>query len=203
MTDILPKSLVKAIGEFEKLPGIGPKTAARLAYHLLRAPENVAIDLSSSVSKLKKDIGYCRICYNLSDSELCSICSDETRNRGVICVVEDSLDKLAIEKSNSYSGLYHVLGGVISPVNGIGPDEIRIDELIKRIHDDLHIVEVILATNPNLEGEATSMFISQKIHNTRKDIAVSGLGRGLPMGSDLEYADSITLRRSMEGRSKF
>ncbi len=203
MSNILPKSLTRAIGELEKLPGIGPKTAARLAYHLLRAPDNASMELADSLSNLKKNVFYCLRCFNLSDSEICSICADESRDQSLLCVVEDPLDLLAIEKSGAYKGLYHVLGGVISPVNGIGPDEIRVEELMRRIEQDSSLIEVLLATNPNLEGEATSMFISQKIAEMGKDIKVSSLGRGLPIGSDLEYADAMTLKRSLEGRSVF
>lgn len=203
MANILPKSLTRTISELEKLPGIGPKTAARLAYHLLRAPDNISLDLANSLSDLKKNVCYCSRCFNLSDSEICPICSDDSRDQTILCVVEDPLDLLAIEKSGAYKGLYHVLGGVISPVNGVGPDEIRVDELMKRIELDTSLVEVVLATNPNLEGEATSMFISQKVTESGKGIRVSSLGRGLPIGSDLEYADSMTLKRSLEGRSVF
>lgn len=203
MKNIIPKSLQNLIQEFEKLPGIGPKTAARLAYHLLRASDKESLLLARAAGSLKQNITVCKKCYNYSETETCFICSDPSRNESQICVVEEPLDVVAIEKSNGYNGVYHVLGGAISPVNGIGPEELRMKELFMRISNDKEIEELILGTNPNLEGEATAMYVARNIVEYSKKVVVSRLARGLPIGADLEYADNVTLRKSLEGRVKF
>lgn len=201
MSAVLPKSLLKLISEFEKLPGVGPKSAARMAYFLLRAPESESIKLARAAEELKS-ILTCKCCFNVSDKEICDICSDGGRDSAIICVVEEPLDVVAIEKSG-YNGKYHVLGGVISPVNGIGPAELRIDELLKRLEKDSSVKEVILGTNPNMEGEATAMYIANKVRAMGESLCVSRPARGLPTGADLEYADTLTLKKSMEGRLDF
>lgn len=203
MASILPRSLQNLIQEFEKLPGVGPKTAARLAYHLLRAPNSESLALAKAAGELKKRVVTCQKCFNVSEDSVCPICSDLTRDQSVLCVVEEPLDVVAIEKTGGFKGLYHVLGGVISPVNGIGPEELRIKELLSNIKQNDQVKEVILGTNPNLEGEATAMYIARKIANMHRSIKISKLARGLPTGADLEYADNLTLKRSLEGRSDF
>ena len=203
MVNILPRSLQSLIREFEKLPGVGPKTAARLAYHLLRAPSSESLALAKAAGELKEKVVTCQKCFNVSEEPVCQICSDSTRDQSVLCVVEEPLDVVAIEKTGGFKGVYHVLGGVISPVNGIGPEELRIKELLSSIKNNDQIAEIILGTNPNLEGEATAMYVAKKIAEVREGIRVSRLARGLPAGADLEYADNLTLRRSLEGRSDF
>ena len=203
MANILPRSLQNLIREFEKLPGIGPKTAGRLAYHLLRAPKSESLALSKAAGELKEKVITCQKCFNVAEESVCLICSDPTRDQSILCVVEEPLDVVAIEKTDAFKGRYHVLGGVISPVNGIGPEELRISELLSTIKLEDKLKEIILGTNPNLEGEATAMYIARKIVVIRRDIRVSRLARGLPTGADLEYADNLTLKRSLEGRSDF
>lgn len=196
----LPKPIADLIEAFERLPGIGPKTAARLTYHLIRAPEEEALNLANAAANLKRDIVICSSCQNISDFNPCSVCSDPNRNKSIICVVEQPLDVVAIEKSRAYSGLYHVLHGRISPINNIGPDELRIKELMIRLRNN-QIKEVILATNPDMEGEATAMYLQRLISPLK--LKVTRIARGLPVGADLEYADEITLRRALEGRSNY
>lgn len=200
----LPKSVRNLTEAFERLPGIGPKTAARLTYYLLQSPASEAEKFAQSLLSLKKDTKICPICANLDDVEPCSVCVDPARDSTTICVVEKPLDLLALEKSGKYRGLYHVLGGAISPLNNIGPDELYIDELVARIkNQESGIKEIILATNANLEGEATAMYLSKLIRAVNTNVRVTRIGRGLPVGSDLEYADEITLERAMEGRSDY
>ncbi len=164
MRNIIPKSLQNLIFELEKLPGIGPKTAARLAYHLLRAPDKESFSLAKAAESLKKNITVCEKCFNFSETDICLICSDPLRNNRQICVVEEPLDVVAIERTNGFEGVYHVLGGAISPVNGIGPEELRISELFVRVRNGENIEELILGTNPNLEGEATAMYLKRRLH---------------------------------------
>lgn len=203
---MLPRSVQKLIDEFNKLPGIGPRSAARLAFYLLTKPEEDINNLGSAVINLKKNLIYCQVCYNIAESNPCKICADERRDKSIICVVEEPLDVIALGKTD-YLGLYHVLGGVISPIDGIGPDNLRMAELLGRIKNDKIIKEVIVATDPSLEGEATSIYISEEIKKMKetgeaaKDIKVTRLARGLPVGGDLEYADEVTLKRSIEGRN--
>lgn len=204
----LPKPLEKLIEEFEKLPGIGPKSAARMAYHFLRS-DNSAIELSKALVDLKDKVGFCHKCFNVSEGELCEICSDSRRDSSQLCIVEEVLDLLAFEKSGSFSGQYFVLGGVVSPVNGIGPESIRIAELVARIKMDLAgfsgKYELIFGLNPTMEGEATILLIKNELDNldNSEKLQYTKLARGLPTGADLEYADGITLKRALEGRTKF
>lgn len=190
----------RLIEEFNKLPGIGPKTAARLTYFLLRMPEEQARALAEAITAVKEKITLCSRCQNITDSDPCLICRSDDRDRTKICVVEEPLDILALERTRQYKGLYHVLHGVISPMDGIGPEELKIRELLIRLHAG-GVEEVILATNPNLEGEATSMYLHKLI--VPLGIKVTRLARGLPMGGDLEYADEVTLTRALEGRQEF
>jgi recombination protein RecR len=192
-----PAPVARLIDEFHKLPGIGPKSAQRLTYHLLRIPHDEAMALAEAISELKQRTVLCSICQNVTETDPCGICSDDARDRTLVCVVEEPLDILAVERTRGFHGLYHVLHGVISPMDGIGPDDLKIAELLARLRSG-NITEVIMATNPNLEGEATSMYISRLL--TPLGVRVTRLARGLPMGSDLEYADDVTLSRAIENR---
>ncbi|HHY46196.1 MAG TPA: recombination protein RecR [Firmicutes bacterium] len=189
--------LVRLISELRKLPGIGPKTAQRLAIFLLGAPEEDVRSLADAIIEAKERITYCSICGNLTDMDPCGICSDPERDRSVICVVEEPKDVLAMERTHEFKGLYHVLNGAISPMDGVGPEDIRIKELIARLKDG-PVREVVLATDPNVEGEATAMYISRLVKPL--GIRVSRLAHGLPVGGDLEYADEVTLAKALEGR---
>ena len=190
----------RLVEEFHKLPGIGPKTAQRLTYHLVRMPEEEARSLAESILAVKDRIVLCSQCYNITESDPCALCGDPGRDQSRICVVEEALDVLALERTGTYKGLYHVLHGVISPMNGIGPDDLRIQPLLGRLKGE-GVQEVILATNPNLEGEATSMYIHGLI--SPLGVKVTRLASGLPVGGDLEYADEVTLGRAIEGRQEF
>lgn len=187
----------RLIEEFHKLPGIGPKSAARLAYYVLRMPEAGARSLAEAIIDVKEKIILCSVCQNLTDVDPCSICQSPERDRSSICVVEEPLDILALERTGQFKGLYHVLHGALSPMDGIGPDDLKIGELLARLKDGV-VKEVILATNPNLEGEATAMYLQRLI--SPLGIRVTSLARGLPVGGDLEYADEVTLGRALEGR---
>ena len=180
-----------------RLPGIGPKSAARLAYYLLRAPDELVQDLVEALQAVKREVTYCRRCFNVAQGEVCAICADPEREAGVICVVEDPLDVVAIERAGAYRGLYHVLHGVINPLENVGPDDLRIRELVRRVQEE-PVEEVILATNPNMEGEATAMYIARLLRPL--GVRVTRLAHGLPVGGDLEYADQHTLARALEGR---
>ena len=190
-------SIEKLIESFEKLPSIGHKTAARLAFHVLEQTPEQTQDFINSIINAKKKLKYCSICYNISDTDPCPICSNEKRDGTKICVVEDVRDIIAMEKTHEYKGKYHVLHGAISPMNGIGPDDIRIKELMARLRSE-EVEEVILATNPRVEGEATAMYISKIIKPL--GLKVTRIAHGIPVGGDLEYADEITLIKAMEGR---
>jgi recombination protein RecR len=192
-----PAPVARLIEEFHKLPGIGPKSAQRLTYHLLRIPPEEALALAQAVIDLKERTVLCSTCQNVTEEDPCGICRDDGRDRSVICVVEEPLDILAVERTRGFHGRYHVLHGVISPMEGIGPDDLKINELLARIRGGA-VHEVIMATNPNLEGEATSMYVSRLL--TPLGVRVTRLARGLPMGSDLEYADDVTLSRAIENR---
>ena len=196
--DTTPRTVTQLIEEFHRLPGIGPKTAQRLTFYLLRAPKEQAEALAQAVLQIKERIVTCAICSNIAEENPCAICRDESRDRSIICVVEEPLDVLALERTREYHGLYHVLHGAISPVEGIGPEDLRIQELLGRIQRDPGIKEIVLATNPNLEGEATAMYLERLIKPL--GIRLTRLARGLPMGGDLEYADEVTLTRALEGR---
>jgi recombination protein RecR len=192
-----PEAVTRLIDELSRLPGIGPKTASRLAYYMLRAPVEQVQSLGTAILELRDQIVFCSQCFNLAETDPCPICTDERRERGTICVVEEPLDILAIERTGEYRGLYHVLHGAISPVEGIGPDDLRIGELVARLRGG-GIREVILATNTSLEGEATAMYVQRQL--LPLNVRVTRLARGLPVGGDLEYADAITLARALEGR---
>ncbi|SDI23395.1 DNA replication and repair protein RecR [Alteribacillus persepolensis] len=192
-----PTPISKLIEGFMKLPGIGPKTASRLAFYVLDMKEDDVLDFAKSLVNAKRDLTYCSICHHITDTDPCIICEDKQRDQSVVCVVQDSKDVMAMEKMREYSGLYHVLHGAISPMDGIGPEDIKIPELIKRLQND-EIQEVIVATNPTIEGEATAMYISRLIKPT--GIKVTRIAHGLPIGGDLEYADEVTLSKAIEGR---
>ncbi|MBM4466553.1 MAG: recombination protein RecR [Chloroflexi bacterium] len=194
---IAPEPVARLIEEFSRLPGIGPKTASRLTFFLLRSPAEQAASLAEALRQLRERITFCSICFNLTEESPCPICRDEERDRSLICVVEEPLDVLAIERTREYRGLYHVLHGAISPMEGIGPEDLRIGELINRLRA-ASVEEVILATNPSLEGEATAMYLHRQL--VPLGVRVTHLARGLPVGGDLEYADEITLARALEGR---
>ena len=191
--------VARLVDQFHKLPGIGPKTAQRLTYYLVRMPEEQARELADAVISVKERIVLCSECFNITELDPCVICTSPQRDRTTICVVEEALDIVSLEKTGSYRGLYHVLHGSISPMNGIGPDELKIHPLMGRIEDGVR--EVILATNPNLEGETTSMYIHRLL--APLDVRVTRPARGLPVGGDLEYADEVTLGRAIEGRQPF
>lgn len=196
-----PPSVIKLIDEFSRLPGIGPKTASRLTYYLLRAKDEQARGLADALLELRARTRFCSVCFNITDvqADPCPVCGDESRDTGVICAVEEPLDVLAIERTREYRGRYHVLHGAISPVEGIGPDELKIRELIGRVRRG-GVREVIVATNPSLEGEATAMYLQKQLAPI--GVRVTRLARGLPVGGDLEYADETTLARALEGRSE-
>lgn len=199
---MLPKSIQNLIDEFSRLPGIGPKTAARLVFYLLTKPRRDVEELGASVSGLFENLKYCKTCFNIAEEEECMVCVDHRRDKSIVAVVEEPLDVIALEKAYGFPGVYHVLGGAISPIDGIGPEDLRIDQLVSRVQiGDLS--EIILATNPSLEGEATSAYIKQKISQTGLPVKITRIARGLPMGGDLEYADEITLKRSLEGRREY
>jgi recombination protein RecR len=191
--------VAKLIEELHRLPGVGPKGAQRLAYYLLRASKDEATALAEAILEVKEKITLCSVCQNTTDVDPCSICADEARDRSVICVVEEPMDILAMERTRGHKGLYHVLHGSISPMEGIGPEQLKIRELLERLRDGT-VREVIMATNPNLEGEATSMYVSRLLQPL--GIKVTRLARGLPMGGDLEYADDLTLARALENRQE-
>jgi len=188
--------LAHLIEELSRLPGIGPKTAQRLAFYILKMPEDRVASLSEAILQAKQSINYCSVCGNFTDVDPCSICQSPYRDKNVIMVVEDPKDVVAIEKTRDYKGLYHVLHGAISPLEGIGPDDIKIKELLARISPE--IKEVILATNPNVEGEATAMYLAKLLKPL--DVKVTRIAHGIPMGGDLEYADEVTLTKALEGR---
>ncbi|MGG1632899.1 recombination protein RecR [Paenibacillus sp. FSL A5-0031] len=192
-----PEPIAKLIDAFTRLPGIGPKTAARLAFHVLRMKEDDVIDFAKALVSVKRNLFYCSVCCNITDTDPCRICQDKSRDNSIICVVQESKDLVAIERMKDFQGHYHVLQGAISPMEGIGPDEIRIAELLRRLSDE-RVQELILATNPNIEGEATAMYLSRLIKPF--GIRVTRIAHGLPVGGDLEYADEVTLSKALEGR---
>ncbi|MFC1780485.1 recombination mediator RecR [Patescibacteria group bacterium] len=203
--NILPKNVQQLIQYLQRIPGLGPKSAARTAMYLLKTPKSFTSELGDILKNLKKDIVYCDTCFNIASADPCDICSNQKRDKSIICVVEDPLDVLAFENGTEFEGIYHVLGGVISPVNGIGPEELTIQKLLKRVGDG-DVRELIIATNPNIEGEATAMYIKQELKTKNeklKDLKITRLARGLPNGADLEYADKNTLKGAFEGRTDF
>jgi recombination protein RecR len=198
---VTPAPVTKLIDEFSRLPGIGPKTASRLTFYLLRNPAERAAALAEALQDLHDKVLFCSRCFNIAESDPCPVCSDENRDRSIICVVEEPLDVLAIERTRDYHGLYHVLHGVIAPVEGIGPEDLKISELVERVRSSQgEVREVIIATNPNLEGEATAMYVARQFQGGA--VKLTRLARGLPVGGDLEYADEITLSRALSGRSE-
>lgn len=207
MSHFLPKSVRNLIDELSKLPGIGPKSAQRLAMHLLHSPESKIESLGKSVLSLKENLVFCETCWNIAEANPCKICTDIQRDKKVICVVENILDAQAIEKTREYKGLYHVLHGALSPIDGIGPDQLKLSDLFKRIEKNgeakssFRVVEVILATNPSLEGETTALYIQKYLRDF--DLKITRIARGLPVGGDLEYADEVTLSKAMSGRGEF
>jgi recombination protein RecR len=199
----LPKSVQNLINEFSKLPGIGPKSASRLAFYLLKQPSLDLENFAAAISNLQKEIIYCNTCFNMAEASPCKICSDTHRNQNLICVVEDPLDVVAMGQIENFDGVYHVLGGVISPLDGVGPEDLKIQELLERLTDSSSSKEIILATNPSMEGETTSMYIARQLKQPQySHVKVTRIGRGLPMGADLEYADEYTLSKSLENRQE-
>jgi len=212
----VPKPVKNLIEAFERLPGVGPKTAQRLTFYLLHVPQEMLDSFASALQNLKKNTVLCSICFNVSEKDPCHICSSASRDHSTICVVEEPLDVLAFEKNGIYKGVYHVLHGAISPLNNIGPDELKIGELLARLHpaDSAGfgvVKEIILATNSNMEGEATAMYIAKELRDEfkvqsaswRTKFKVTRLGHGLPVGGDVEYADEVTLQRALEGRREY
>ena len=200
MTRILPKAVSKVIESFQRLPGIGPKTATRLAFYLLHVPEEELDQFAKHLTELKANTVLCSICKNIAEVDPCSICSSPGRDQSIICVVEQPTDVLSIERTGKFNGVYHVLHGSIDPLNNIGPDELYIADLLKRVKN---VEEIILAMNPNMEGEATAMYITKRIKMRNTECAITRLAHGLPVGADIEYADEVTLSRALEGRRSY
>ena len=201
MATLLIEPVEKLIEAFNRLPGIGPKTAQRLTFHILRAPDGEARALASALVAVREEVMFCERCFNISDAPLCPICRDAGRDQSRLCVVEEPLDVLALERTAEFRGVYHVLHGAISPIDGVGPDRLRIRELLDRVDEAAAatpFAEVILATNPTLEGEATAMYLDERL--TGKVGSVTRIARGIPVGGDLEYADEVTLIRALQGR---
>lgn len=194
-----PKAVQRLIDEFSRLPGIGPKSASRLTYFLLRGDGQQTRDLAEALTQLKERTRFCAVCFNITEDNPCPVCADPVRNNGMICVVEEPLDVLAIERTREFKGRYHVLHGVLSPVEGVGPEDLKIRDLVERVRKE-PVKEVILATNVSLEGEATAMYLQKQL--APLGMRVTRLARGLPVGGDLEYADETTLARALEGRSE-
>ena len=194
-----PEPIARLIQEFSKLPGIGPKSAQRLAYHVLRTPEDEARALAQALTDVKERVILCETCFNITERSPCSLCDNEQRDRTLICVVEQPLDVLVVERTGGYRGLYHVLHGSLNPIEGVGPEQLRVQELLRRVEAG-GIVEVIMATNPSLEGEATSMYLQRLLQPF--GVRVTRLARGLPSGADIEYMDDLTLSRALEGRQE-
>lgn len=190
------EAVERAVHELSKLPGVGRKSAQRFVFYLLRISDEEVNTLAQALTELKSKVRYCSICFNITEADPCPICTSDNRDRSIICVVEEANDVLALEKTGEYKGLYHVLGGVLSPLDGIGPDNLKIKELLTRLGED--VKEVIIATNPNTEGEATAIYLSRLIKPM--NIKITRIARGIPVGSDLEYADQVTLSRALEGR---
>ncbi len=217
----IPRAIQNLIESFERLPGVGPKSAQRLTFYLLHVPQGELDRFAQALQNLKKDTILCSTCFTIAEANPCSVCADPQRDKSVICVVEQPLDMLALEKNGKYIGLYHVLHGKIDPLNNIGPDEIYIKQLLDRIrNNELGIREVILATNPTMEGEGTAMYLAKQLRvintsdrlrlkrsgshdSSEVELKISRIGRGLPIGADIEYADEVTLQRAMEGRSEY
>lgn len=197
---VYPKAIKNVIEDFERLPGIGPKSATRLAFYMLNLPLTAINAFSENIKKIK-DVKICKECFGVAEREICDICDNSNRNKKIICVVEKSIDLLAIENIGEYKGVYHVLGGVINPLNHVGPEDLKIRELIERLSKGIE--EIIIATNPTMEGEATALYIKKKIDDSDLKIKISRIGSGLPIGADLEYADLATLSRAIIGRIQY
>lgn len=197
--NVLPRTVQRLIDEFARLPGIGPKSASRLTFFLLRGQDNLALDLAKSLQDMKEQTRFCSVCFNITEDDPCVLCSDEERDPSLLCVVEEPLDVVAVERSRAYNGRYHILHGAISPVEGIGPEDLKVAELVRRVQQG-QFKEIILATNPTLEGESTALYLQRRLLNER--VKITRLARGLPVGGDLEYTDEITLGRAMEGRQE-
>jgi|ERR1035437_5052106 recombination protein RecR len=201
---IIPKAIQNLIESFERLPGVGQKTAQRLTFYLLHVPQGELDNFANALQNLKKDTILCSNCFMIGESDPCIICANLQRDHSIICVVEQPLDVIALEKNGKYKGVYFVLHGKIDPLNNIGPDEIYISQLMKRLKsENSKVKEVILSTNPTMEGEATAMYIAKQVKSEDLGLEISRIGRGLPIGADLEYADEVTLQRAMEGRSQY
>lgn len=196
----IPRAISSLIESFERLPGIGPKSAQRLTYYLLHVPQRELDDFSKNLTDLKKNTVLCSVCKNVGEHDPCNICTDEMRDKTICLVVEQPLDLIAFERSGKYHGQYHVLHGAINPLENIGPDEIYIADLLKRLDEDTKIIELVVATNPTMEGEATAMYLKKQISISNPKIKISRLGMGIPTGADLEYADDVTLTQALEGR---
>jgi recombination protein RecR len=192
-------SVERLANRLARLPGIGRKTAARLAFHILKLPKEEAIELADAIREVKEKVGFCSVCFNISESDPCQICADPYRDKSLICVVEDTADAAALDKVEGFNGSFHILGGRLSPLDGIGPEDLRITELLTRIREEVR--EVVIATNPNVEGEATAIYLAKLLRPL--GVKVTRIARGLPVGSDLEYADAVTLARALEGRQDF
>ena len=197
---VYPKQIKNLIEEFERLPGVGPKSATRLVFYLLNMPKDAINRFAKNLIEIK-EVKICQECFGVAEREICDICTDKARNNKVICVVERSIDLLAIENIAEFKGVYHVLGGVINPLNHVGPEDLKIQELIDRLRKGIE--EIIIATNPTMEGEATALYIKKKIDEAGMSIKISRIGSGLPIGADLEYADLATLSRAMSGRKQY
>ncbi|MEA1980148.1 MAG: recombination mediator RecR [candidate division Zixibacteria bacterium] len=193
------ESVERLANRLARLPGIGRKTANRLAFHILKMTKEDALELAEIIQEVKEKVGFCSTCFNISENDPCRICSDPKRQTNLICVVEESMDAAAIDKVEGFNGLFHILGGRLAPLDGIGPDDLKINELLNRIKDDVN--EIVIATNPNVEGEATAIYLSKLLKPL--GIKITRIARGLPVGSDLEYADSVTLSRALDGRQDF
>ncbi|MBN1680899.1 MAG: recombination protein RecR [Anaerolineae bacterium] len=197
MSKAVPQPVTQLIDAFSRLPGVGPKTASRLTYYLLRAPDEVSQSLADALADLKTHTRFCSVCHNITENDPCGICSDSNRDTSQIVVVEEPLDVLAVERTGAFNGLYHVLHGAISPVEGVGPEDLKIRELVQRVENG-NTLEVIIATNPGMEGDATAMYLQRQL--AAAGVKITRLARGLPTGGDLEYVDSVTLMRALQGR---
>jgi recombination protein RecR len=189
----------RLITELAKLPGIGQRTAQRLAFHILRVPQHEALGLAEAIKEVKERVGLCEECFNLADGPRCRICEDERRDRSAICVVEEPADVIPIERTHEYRGLYHVLGGALSPIDGVEPEDLKLAELVERVRRG-DVKEVVIATNPTTTGEATAFYIAEALRELDREVAVTRLAAGLPVGADLEYADEVTLGKALSGR---
>lgn len=211
---VLPRSIRNLIEQLNKLPGVGPKTASRLAFFLLRAKDVDRELLAEAVQKLKTNLVFCQQCHNLAENMLCAVCSDKNRDQKIICVVEEPLDVLALEQGRRFGGVYHVLGGALSPIDGIGPDNLKIQELLDRVKNfspparggdeegAKGVIEIIIATNPSLEGEGTAMYLAKELKNL-SNVKITRIAHGLPIGGDIEYADELTISKALEGRREY